>query len=266
MSRRRRPRLRLRDRFFQPGVARAITSPAGIAGGAVVAGGMIAGGAHPVLCALAGLVGWGVPVVRAMQRVPGLGGRRRRPAPAKGAKGAGRDPWGEAIADAEAAADRFEATVGRYREGPLLDRLRELEEDVFQSLDAARELARTGSEAEAARRELAPARLQRDGRRAGRAAEDAAASQRRLITQLLAVEDEARTKLLLLNGRLDEAVGRATELLARSVLSPDERSGSVVDEVARELERLSAALHEVEPHEHPHRAPATRGKGTAATG
>lgn len=266
MSRRRRPRprLRLRDRFFQPGVARAITSPAGIAGGAVVAGGLIAGGAHPVLCALAGLVGWGVPVVRAMQRVPGLGGRRRRPAPV--AKGGEQDAWAAAVADAEAAVDRFEATVERYRAGPLHDRLRELEEDVFQSLEAARELARTGSEAEAARRELAPARLQREGRRAGRAAEDAAASQRRLVTQLLAVEDEARVKLVLLNGRLDEAVGRATELLARSVLSPDERSGSVVDEVARELERLSAALHEVEPHEHPHRAPVSRGKGTTATG
>ena len=264
---RRRSRLRLRDRFFQPGVARAITSPAGIAGGAVVAGGLIAGGAHPVLCALAGLVGWGVPVVRAMQRVPGLGGRRRlRGRAGKGERGTKPDPWTAAIIDAEAAADRFEATVERYRDGPLLDRLRELEEDVFQSLEAARELARTGCEAEAARRELAPARLQREGRRAGRAAEDAAASQRRLATQLAAVEDEARTKLVLLNGRLDEAVGRATELLARSVLSPDERSGSVVDEVAKELERLSAALHEVEPHEHPHRGPVARSKGTTATG
>lgn len=266
MSRRRRPRLRLRDRFFQPGVARAITSPAGIAGGAVVAGGLIAGGAHPLLCALAGLVGWGVPVVRAMQRVPGLGGRARQAAPAKGARGADRDSWDAAIADAETAADRFEATVERYPDGPLLDRLRELEEDVFQSLEAARELARTGAEAEAARRELAPARLQREGRRAGRAAEDAAASQRRLVTQLASVEDEARAKLVLLNGRLDEAVGRATELLARSALSPDERDGSVVEEVAKELERLSAALHEVEPHEHPHRGPVARGKGTAATG
>ncbi len=65
--------LRLRDRFFQPGVARAITSPAGIVTGSVAAGTLLASGAHPVLCAGAAVLGWGVPVLRAMQKVPGLG-------------------------------------------------------------------------------------------------------------------------------------------------------------------------------------------------
>lgn len=264
VRRRRRSRLRLRDRFFQPGVARAITSPAGIAAGSVAAGSLIAGGAHPVLCALAGLVGWGVPVVRAMQRVRGLGGP---PRPARGKASSSRpDAWSKAVADAEAAADRFEATVARYREGPLLDRLRELEEDVFQSLGAAHELARVGAEAESARRELDPAAMKRAAGRAGRAAEDAAADQRALITQLLEVEDEARTKLVVLNGRLDEAVGRATALLGRTVLSPTGAGESVLDDVARELERLSDALHEVEPHPHPHSPPPQRPKGTTATG
>ena len=250
---RRRTKPRLRDRFFQAKVARAITAPSGLVAGSLVAGAFVSSGAHPLWCVLGGLAGWGVPVLRAMKDVPGL---RKVSAPKTGNANAKPDEWALAVADAEDAVDRFLAAVERCEAGPTLERLRELEEDVLQSLDSVHQLAESGREAEAARRELDPAAMTKAARRGGRQAEDAAVSQRQLIAELLDVADDARTRLTVINGRLDEAVGRAIEILARGVTDrlagPGAAEGGVAAEVAAELGRLSAALHEVDAHEHPH--------------
>ena len=255
--RRRGRRLRLRDRLFQPRVARALTSPAGIAVGSATVGTLLASGAPVAACVIAGLLAWAAPVVSAMRRAPGVrsGGSKRR---TKKGDAAASPEWADAVADAERAVARFQRSVDGCDAGPLLDRLHELEEDVLQSLEACEHLARVGAEAESARRELDPAAMERAARRGNRrAATDAAESQRQLISELLEIEDDARSRLAVINGRLDEAVGRAVEIVGRAGGGRWRRGATDTDdssaELSDELRALSRALHEVDAHDHPHR-------------
>lgn len=254
-SRRSRRGLRLRDRFFTAGVARAITSPAGIVAGSTAAAVFLGGGAHPAMSILAGVAAWAVPVARAMQRVPGMSSATGRAK--KGRKGSEErvgPEWQAAVVDAEAAVDRFQQSIEDCRTGPLRDRLIELEEDVLQSLDTCRDLAAWGAEVEEARRELNPAAMERVARRSGKAAADAATTQRQLVAELLQIEDEARVRLALINGRLDEAVARGVEIVGHAFGLGGRVRGDGDDaaRVAAQLTALSAALHEVDQHEHPH--------------
>ncbi|MBW3556952.1 MAG: hypothetical protein KY454_08455, partial [Actinobacteria bacterium] len=197
--------LRLRDRFFRAPVARAITSPAGIVSGSLAAAVLLGAGAPLAAALLAAVGAWAVPVGRAMARVPGFTTASRT------MRSEIRGKWKAAVVDAEDAAARFQRAIEGARRGPLRDRLVELEEDVLQSLDSCRDLAAWGADAESARRELDPRAMERVADRAGKPARDAALSQRQLIAQLREVEREARARLVLINGRLDEAVGRAVE-------------------------------------------------------
>lgn len=269
---RRRPKVRLRDRFFQAKVARAITSPAGIVAGSTVSGTLYAMGASPGLSFLAGMIAWGVPMVRAMGVVP------KPSAKVMAAPKGKATSWDKAVDDAEDAVLRFQEALERAGDGPLQDRLDELEEDVLQSMDACIELAEWGAEVESARIELDPATLENVAKRAGKPALDAAKNQRQLVGELQKVEQEVRDRMSILNGRLDEAVGRAVEIIGRSNdqrrrdADAADRSDVEVD-VAAELRSLSAALHEVDAHEHPHRrqeksrrSEKAPPKGTTATG
>lgn len=250
--RRRRHGLRLRDRFFQRPVAAAITSPAGIVAGSALAAVLIASGAPFVAAGLVGVAAWSLPVARAMRRVPGfhggLTGRARTRPPITLVGG-----WADAVADAEQALARYQAALDRCADGPLKDRLVALEDEVAESVDACHELAQWGADAELARRELDPAGMERAARRSGRAAIDAATSQRQLVGELLEVEADCRARLALINGRLDEAVGRAVELagearrdLLRSRSVVDHESGDAARAVAEELRALRAALDEMD--------------------
>lgn len=246
---RRRSGLKLRDRALHGSVAGALMSPAGIVAGSSVAAITLASGAHPLVCLASGIAGWLVPVVRAMRRVPPTTSAPAKRAEQPTTSGA----WQAAIVDAEAAAERFRSAVEGCQEGPLRDRLRQLEEDVAESLDCCYELADWGAEAESARRELDPAAMERAKRKAGGAAKDAAHSQRELIAELLEIEDDCRTRLTLINGRLDEAVGRAVDLAGRSRgVGRRWRSRSDVDaldgtrQVSDDLRALRAALRELD--------------------
>ena len=93
---------RLRDRFFQAGVARAITIPAGIVAGSVAAAALLATGVPAVAAVAAGLAAWSVPVIRAMRPAGLVGGRRRIPVEDLPAK------WASPLADARAALARYQ--------------------------------------------------------------------------------------------------------------------------------------------------------------
>jgi hypothetical protein len=228
----------------------------------------VASGAPPAVCVAAGLAGWGIPVARSMRRVPGLGAGAGGAARTKQDAARLEAAWQAPVADAEAAVARFQDAVDQCRSGPLLDRLVELEEDVLQSLDTCRRLAEAGQDAEAARDELDPAAMRRVAKRLGAVGAAAEADQRAVSDALLQVAEDARARLALINGRLDEAVGRATELLARSVTEEPAEGGGVAAEVAGELGRLSEALHDVDRHDHPHptEVRTRRGQGRPATG
>ena len=256
MARRRRSQRgpRLRDRFFQRKVAAAIMSPAGIAGGSTVAALALATGAHPLVSIVSGIAGWLVPVARAMRYVDGSGARPTRTVRHDAA--APLTEWDVAVIDAEDAVARFASAIDRCSDGPLRDRLDAMEEDVLESLACCRELAAWGAEAQSARQELDPAAMERAARRAGRAAKDAARSQRELISELVEIEDECRVRLALINGRLDEAVGRAVDLAGRSRrVGRRRRSRGDLDavggasELSEELRALRNALHDLDAHD-----------------
>lgn len=190
---RRSTRLRLRDRFFRASVAKAITSPAGIVSGSLVASVLLGAGAHPGTALVAAATAWAVPVVQAMANLP-RGGPVRVRQRSESPSGVSRGHWHAAVDDAEDAAARFRRAIDGCRRGPLCERLRELEEDVLQSLDSCRDLADWGADAESGRRELDPSAMERVARRAGKQATDVATSQRELVRDLLEVEREVKDR------------------------------------------------------------------------
>src|SRR5918995_2257113 len=107
----------LRDRFFTPQVARAITSPLGILlGGAVAAVTIVAG--VPLVAALPlGVAAWAGKVALSIPR--GRRGERIDPFTLQ-------EPWRRYVQEALQARNRFNEAVGRTRAGPLRDHLADI--------------------------------------------------------------------------------------------------------------------------------------------
>ena len=233
-------RPRLRDRIYRPVVARAITSPVGVVAGSAAAAGLLASGAPVAGAVAAGALAWAVPIIRAVFS-GGIGWRRR----------AVTDPadlperWAAHLEDAEKALARYRRAVGRCTAGPLRERLELLEDEFMESVERCSDLALWGAEAEAARQELDPARIERTARSAGRHARHVADDQRDVMARLDAVIDEANGRLVMINGRLDEAVGRAVEMAGKSRRRAGGRDLGA-GEVASKLRALRAALDEVD--------------------
>src|SRR5690242_20675232 len=111
-------RLSLRDRFFTPPVARAITSPSGILSlGAGAAAGILIG-AGPIGAVVVGLLAFAGRVGLAIPRASG--GSKIDPFTLA-------EPWRYYVRDAVQAKARFEDAVRSAKDGPMRDRLREIE-------------------------------------------------------------------------------------------------------------------------------------------
>lgn len=237
-------RPRFRDSVYRPSVARAITSPAGVVVGSVAAAALLATGAPVVGAVVAGALAWAVPVVRAI--------RRGRPRPKLKPALAGDElprRWAAPLADAEQALQRYRRALGRCPPGPLHERLEEIESEFVESVDRCAELARWGAEAEVARKELDPVGVEQAARTTGRHARFAAEDQREVRDRLVAVVHEASARLVLINGRLDEAVGRAVEMVGRAGTIGADGPGGVdlgSGELATDLRALRDALENVQ--------------------
>jgi hypothetical protein len=241
--------LSLRDRFFTPPVARAVTSPLGIlAMGAGAAIGILAG-AGVAGAVVLGFVGWAGRVVAAIPRAPAAA----RIDPFTLA-----EPWRHYVRDALQARTRFRDSVGSAPPGPMQDRLREIEARVDQGVQEVWRIARRGHDLVDARRRIEPDAVRREI-----AATEANASQpwavgsamartmESLKAQLAAVErlerviGDADSRLRLLNARLDEAASRTIEL---SVQAHDVAElgglGNDVDQMVDEMEALRQAIEE----------------------
>jgi hypothetical protein len=241
--------LSLRDRFFTPPVARAVTSPLGIlALGAGASIGILAGGGI-VGAAVLGLIGWAGRVVAAIPR----------PAPdARIDPFTLAEPWRHFVTDALQARTRFHESVRGARPGPMQDRLMEIESRVDDGVQEVWRIARRGHDLVDARRRVDPDAIRRDI-----AATEANASQPwatgstmertmdSLKAQLATVErlerviGDADSRLRLLNARLDEAATRTIEL---SVQADDVSDlgglGDDVDQMVHEMEALRQAIEE----------------------
>lgn len=244
-------RLSLRDRFFSPPVARAITSPSGIlalglgAGLGILTGGGAIAAVGLALVAYAGRVGLAIPRGRREERIDPF---------------TLSEPWRHYVQDALQAAARFREAVGQARRGPTQDRLREIEERVERGVRDVWRIACRGHDLVDARRRLDP-----DGIRREIAATEATAEQpwakgstiertmASLQAQLATVErlegviGDADSRLRLLNARLDEAAARTIELSVQASSASELGGlGADVDDMVDEMEALRQAIEETE--------------------
>ncbi len=241
--------LSLRDRFFTPPVARALTSASGIlALGAGAALGIVAGGG-PIGAVLLALVGFGGRVALAIPRAPA----DSRIDPFTLA-----EPWRHYVTDALHAQRRFEESVRSAREGPLRDRLGEIESRVETGVQEVWRIARRGHELVDARRRVDPDSIRREIAAteanaaqpwaAGSAMERTMKSLRAQLgtaERLERVISDADNQLRLLNARLDEAAARTIELSVQaSQVSDLGGLGDDVDQMVDDMEALRLAIEE----------------------
>lgn len=242
-------RLSLRDRFFTPPVARALTSPSGILALGVGAGlGIIAGGGALAAVAL-GLVAYAGRVGLAIPRVPQ--GERIDPFTLS-------EPWRHYVQDALQAHTRFREAVRDARPGPTQDRLREIDDRVDTGVREVWRIARRGHDLVDARRRLDPDSIRRDmaiteasARQPGASSATAERTMESLRAQLGTVERlerviaDADSRLRLLNARLDEAAARTIELAVQAGDVADLGGlGHDVDQMVDEMEALRQAIEE----------------------
>jgi hypothetical protein len=240
-------RLRFRDRFFSPPVARAMTSPLGIllaGGGAAV--GILLGGGIPLAIGL-GAAAWAGRVATAIPR----GDRPESINPFSL-----NDPWRGFVQDALSARDQFRSAVRSAPSGPMRDRLTEIGDRVEDGVQECWRVARRGQQLADARRRIDTTQSQAELAEitaGGRDASPELAGTLEAIEAQLAsaqrleqVTVNARDRLRLLNARLDEAVARAVEL---SVQSGDTTGlaglGQDVDSLVTDMEALRQGLEAV---------------------
>ncbi len=241
--------LSFRDRFFTPPVARAITSPTGILALGVGASLGILSGGGLIAAAGLGLLGWGGRIAAAIPRSP----RQARIDPF-----ALSEPWRHSVKDALQARTRFREAVDSAREGPMQDRLREIQARVDTGVEEVWRIARRGHALVDARRRVDPDTIRREiaatqanadqpwatGSTLERTME-ALQAQLSTVERLERVIGDADSRLRLLNARLDEAAARTIEL---SVQASDVAElgglGDDVDQMVDEMEALRQAIEE----------------------
>lgn len=242
-------RLSLRDRFFTPPVARAITSPTGIlalgagAGVGILTGGGIVAAVVLGLVAFAGRVGLAIPRAPQEERIDPF---------------TLSEPWRRYVQDALQAHTRFREAVRGARPGPTQDRLRQIDDRVDIGVREVWRIARRGHDLVDARRRLDPEAIRRDiaATEADTAQPWAVGSTRErtmeaLQAQLATVErlerviGDADSRLRLLNARLDEAAARTIELAVQASDVADLGGlGDDVDQMVDEMEALRLAIEE----------------------
>jgi hypothetical protein len=242
-------RLSLRDRFFSPPVARAITSPSGIlALGAGAGIGILTGGGAIAAVAF-GLVAFATRVGLAIPRTP----QDERIDPFTLS-----EPWRHYVQDALQAHARFKDAVDGARSGPTRDRLRQIDERVSTGVEEVWRIARRGDDLVDARRRLDPDSIRRDiaateanAAQPWAAGSTMARTMESLKAQLATVErlerviGDADSRLRLLNARLDEAAARTIELAVQAHDVSDLGGlGDDVDQMVDEMEALRQAIEE----------------------
>jgi len=235
-------RLRFRDRFFTPRVARATTSPGAIlATGIAAAAGVLAFGPFGVL---AGLAGYAARVALAVPRNPR--GERIDPF-------AVNEPWRRFVSEAVQAQRRFAQAIKGMAAGPLQERLAEIGTRLDTGVEEVWRIARRGQLLAGARRQIDVRDAQWQLGQLPRAAEGspqyqtAQALQAQIDTaaRMDGVINETIARLQLMDARLDEMVTRAVELSVQADTSADLGGlGADVDGLVTEMEALRQALED----------------------
>ncbi|MFZ6003838.1 MAG: hypothetical protein ACOYXM_07860 [Actinomycetota bacterium] len=241
-------RLSLRDRFFTPPVARAITSPSGIlalglgAGLGIMTGGGLLAAVAGGIAAYAARVGLAIPRTPQEQRIDPF---------------TLSEPWRHYVQDALQAHTRFREAVHGARPGPTQERLRQIDDRVDTGVREVWRIARRGHDLVDARRRLDPDAVRReiaaseslphdpDGSPTRDRMREALQAQLATVERLERVIRDADDRLRLLNARLDEAAARTIELAVQaSDVSDLGGLGQDVDQMVDEMEALRQAIEE----------------------
>ncbi|MEY2425328.1 MAG: hypothetical protein QOI61_900 [Actinomycetota bacterium] len=137
------------------------------------------------------------------------------------------DPWRSFVSSAKSAETRFARIVGTVEEGPLHDRLADVDERIQQGVAACWRIAQ-------------------DGYRLHKMVLQVADSKSEAVTRMRAREAETRDKLAALVKNLDEAVARSAELATGQYAALDAVADDV-NTVVGDLEALRQALAELSP-------------------
>ncbi len=137
------------------------------------------------------------------------------------------DPWRSFVASAKSAETRFSRIVESVEDGPLRDRLTDVDERIEQGVSACWRIAQSGY-------------------RLHKMVLEVADSGSDSVTRMRAREAETRDKLAALVKSLDEAVARAAELAIGQYGGLDAVADDV-NTVVSDLEALRQALAEVSP-------------------
>lgn len=207
----------------------------------------------PVGVILGGMVGVGAGALVERRR-------RREPGPPRIDPFTLREPWRRAVQDALKARSRFHEAVGRASGGPVRERLHAIGERLTESVEACWRIARHGQAMADARRRIDVRELESEAASLREADDDgehrgptAAALESQLDTarRLDASVADTRSRLRLLNARLDETVARSVELAARGDRAALDPVVADVDDLADELEALRLALDETDRLDRP---------------
>lgn len=242
-------RLSLRDRFFTPPVARAMTSPAGILLAGAGAAAALAAGLPLLVAPVAAIGAWGARVAAAIPRNPDA----TRIDPFSLA-----EPWRRFVQESLEAQARYRAAVSTTREGPLRRRLDEIGRRIDEGVEACWRIARRGQQLVDARSNIDAgavaaelARISDDAEEAWAKGSAIEATAEALRSQLATAERmdrviaDTHSRLQLLDARLDESVARAIELSVGADDASDLAAlGADVEDVVSEMEALRQALEE----------------------
>jgi hypothetical protein len=160
-----------------------------------------------------------------------------------------REPWRFFVRDALSARQRFADAVADADDGPLRERLLEIEDQMAHALTTTWDVAKRGQQLTDARRRIDLAAIERtiEGSPAGDPRHTAALAQRESHARLAARENEAKDRLEILDAQLDETIVRASELATRTGGTIEiEALAEQVSGMVDALDGLRIALDEVD--------------------
>ena len=137
------------------------------------------------------------------------------------------DPWRSFVQNAVSARARFGRVVDTVAEGPLLDRLKEIENRVDDGVRACWLVAQAGY-------------------RQHKLVLEVSQSASESVSRMRAKEAETRDRLDALTKHLDEAVARAAELATGQTMAALPAAADDVDNAVSDLEALRQAVAEID--------------------
>ena len=160
-----------------------------------------------------------------------------------------REPWRNYVKDALGSQNRYQRTLEEVGDGPLKQRLTEIQRRVERGVEESWEVARKGQQLTDARRSIDVSSARRTADTPDGHPDLVAAAKSEIAThdRLNDREESVKTSLEVLNARLDEAVARAAEMATRTD-SVDDLAGitDAIDGVVGDLESLRIGLDTVD--------------------